>query len=657
MKQRDYEFKSVDEAVAAVPAIADYVHETAHADALLVLLVKWVEEEDARRFLDALDEHVPDAKRAGISEYPLGVGLDELEDYPRVRVNVMLSESAQFNVVQLPSDPGDEGAAAERLSQTLDGTDDVKGVALFPANLALDVTSFLRAVSVGHGDVPFFGVMAFPSESVIMPIAHGGSFSIGDVLLASGFTAVVFSGVDLHVFMDYVLGWRAVGGEMESVPGTPTELGEGCISVIDDAPALEVYDRYLGVGWDENFVTNVCEFPLMVNRNGIDMCMIPFAAGDEGELYLSTPVYAGERLRFSYGTRESVLGASRAGCERMADFGAQAVFMTLCGNRRIFLGDDAHLEWDMYREANPHLTFCHGEFEIAWRGDVGDGNARGGVLNSAIVAIGFREGPGKEGTREALRSRCMLDGTCEVAPQGDGPIPLSYRISRFFDVMTGELVHLQHNLEEEVERKTRENEGLMLHVVITLATAIDAKDSYTNGHSSRVARYSREIAKRAGYSERRQQEIFMMGILHDVGKIGVPDAIINKPGRLTDEEFAVIKTHPATGARILDAIEEMPGLAVGAHWHHERYDGRGYPDGLAGEDIPEEARIIAVADAYDAMTSNRSYREAMPQAKVREQVELGRGTQFDPLFADIMLAMIDDDTGYNMRELRPEPTR
>lgn len=215
--------------------------------------------------------------------------------------------------------------------------------------------------------------------------------------------------------------------------------------------------------------------------------------------------------------------------------------------------------------------------------------------------------------------------------------------------MTGELVHLQHNLEQEVEIKTRENETLMLHVVVTLAAAIDAKDTYTNGHSSRVAQYSREIARRAGYTTEHQQEIYMMGILHDVGKIGVPDTIINKPGRLTDEEFGVIKTHPAVGARILAAIEEMPGLATGAHWHHERYDGSGYPDGLSGEAIPEEARIIAVADAYDAMTSNRSYRDAMPQAKVREQIIGGRGTQFDPRFADIMLAMIDDDPDYALR--------
>ena len=193
-----------------------------------------------------------------------------------------------------------------------------------------------------------------------------------------------------------------------------------------------------------------------------------------------------------------------------------------------------------------------------------------------------------------------------------------------------------------------------LHVVKVLAEAIDAKDTYTKGHSSRVAEYSREIARRAHYSEAAQDEIYMLGLLHDVGKIGVQDAVITKPGRLTDEEFEQIKTHPAKGERILQTIEELPKLAVGAKWHHERYDGRGYPDGLKGQNIPEEARIIAVADAYDAMTSNRSYRRSMDQQTVREQIEKGRGTQFDPRFADIMIQMIDDDKNYEMREMPDE---
>ena len=213
-----------------------------------------------------------------------------------------------------------------------------------------------------------------------------------------------------------------------------------------------------------------------------------------------------------------------------------------------------------------------------------------------------------------------------------------------------ELVRLQKNLADEVEIKTQENENLSLRIVQTLAEAIDAKDNYTNGHSGRVAKYTREIARRFGYSQKRQDEIYMMGLLHDVGKIGVPDAVINKPAKLTEEEYAQIKTHPVMGDRILKNIRERPKLAIGARWHHERYDGTGYPDGLSGDDIPEEARIIAVADAYDAMTSRRSYRDILPQDIVRKEIKNGKGTQFDPAFADIMLTMIEEDEDYTMRE-------
>ena len=215
---------------------------------------------------------------------------------------------------------------------------------------------------------------------------------------------------------------------------------------------------------------------------------------------------------------------------------------------------------------------------------------------------------------------------------------------------TIQLVRLQKDLEAEVERKTKENKGLSIHVVETLAAAIDAKDAYTHGHSGRVAAYSKEIARRYGYSEEHMEKIYMIALLHDVGKIGIPDAIINKPTSLTEDEYKLVKNHTLVGDGILKKIEEMPDLAIGARWHHERYDGSGYPDGLAGNDILEEARIIAVADSYDTMASRRSYRDILPQEKVRYEIEKGKGTQFDPVFADIMLQMIDEDTEYKMKE-------
>lgn len=213
-----------------------------------------------------------------------------------------------------------------------------------------------------------------------------------------------------------------------------------------------------------------------------------------------------------------------------------------------------------------------------------------------------------------------------------------------------ELSHLQQDLSREVEKKTQENGNMLIHIVEALADAIDAKDAYTNGHSGRVALYSREIAHRIGYSNQRERQIYMMGLLHDIGKIGIPDAIINKPARLTDEEYDVIKTHTVKGAKILKNIEEMPSLVTGAHWHHERFYGGGYPDAISGYDIPEEARIIAVADAYDAMSSRRSYRGILPQQVVRQEILKGKGSQFDPAIADVMISMIDEDPDYLLRE-------
>lgn len=191
---------------------------------------------------------------------------------------------------------------------------------------------------------------------------------------------------------------------------------------------------------------------------------------------------------------------------------------------------------------------------------------------------------------------------------------------------------------------------MSLQMVHTLANTIDAKDSYTNGHSTRVAEYSVMLAEKMGYTGERLERVQFAALLHDIGKIGVPVEIINKPARLTDEEYEIIKTHPVIGANILKEITEIPDISIGARYHHERYDGKGYPDHLKGQDIPENARIIGVADSYDAMTSTRSYRDVLPQEVVRKEIEKGKGPQFDPEIADIMLKLMDEDEDYKMHE-------
>ncbi len=224
------------------------------------------------------------------------------------------------------------------------------------------------------------------------------------------------------------------------------------------------------------------------------------------------------------------------------------------------------------------------------------------------------------------------------------------------------------DLNEEVEharqteitvyKEARKKEhDLFKQTVGALVNAIEAKDTYTNGHSHRVAMYSERIARRAGKSDEFCEELHFTALLHDVGKIGIDNSIINKEGKLTAAEYDEIKQHPAMGSQILSSIEQTPYLMTGANYHHERYDGKGYPKGLKGEEIPEMARIISVADAYDAMTSKRSYREPLPQSAVRAELVKERGKQFDPFYADVMIRLMDADDEYEMREKEVPPDR
>lgn len=186
--------------------------------------------------------------------------------------------------------------------------------------------------------------------------------------------------------------------------------------------------------------------------------------------------------------------------------------------------------------------------------------------------------------------------------------------------------------------------------LLAIIRAVEAKDLYTKGHSERVAKYSEMIARKMGYSDDDAKTLYIMALMHDVGKIGIPDAIINKPGALTDEEFKIVKSHPVIGADILkevDAFEKISEIALN---HHERVDGKGYPNGLTGNEISDEVAIVSVADAYDAMTSRRSYRDIMGQAEVRAEIKKGIGTQFKKQQAEAMLEIIDADKSYELHQ-------
>ncbi|MBR4703908.1 MAG: response regulator [Oscillospiraceae bacterium] len=240
---------------------------------------------------------------------------------------------------------------------------------------------------------------------------------------------------------------------------------------------------------------------------------------------------------------------------------------------------------------------------------------------------------------------CLSMGASDFITKPIVPSVLERRISRIL-----ELEDFHRDLQAKVEEKTRQYQELALESIFAIVNIIEAKDEITEGHSVRVAGYSIALARAMGYDEQRVDEVYQTGLLHDVGKIGIPDLILKKEGKLTSEEYGEIKEHTSIGGHILAAIETMGYLADGAKYHHEKFDGTGYPNGLKGKEIPEIGRIIAVADVFDALVSKRHYKEAMDVETAKQEILRGSGTQFDPEIVQVFLRLLDDGTIGRIRD-------
>lgn len=239
--------------------------------------------------------------------------------------------------------------------------------------------------------------------------------------------------------------------------------------------------------------------------------------------------------------------------------------------------------------------------------------------------------------KQETEVECLRLGAVDFITKPFVPEVLTTRIQRVL-----ELEGYRKDLKGRLHEKTIELENVTLQTITTIANSLDAKDEYTKGHSVRVAEYSVALAKSKGWTEEDCEVLHKIALLHDVGKIGLPDGVLKKKAPLTDEEFAKVKEHTMIGANILKDITSVRSLVVGARSHHERYDGKGYPQGLQACEIPEIARIICIADAYDAMTSDRCYRPRLSREESLHRLQKDSGMQFDPemvaLFVELVLA-------------------
>ena len=190
--------------------------------------------------------------------------------------------------------------------------------------------------------------------------------------------------------------------------------------------------------------------------------------------------------------------------------------------------------------------------------------------------------------------------------------------------------------------------------IMAFSEALEARDEYTAGHSRRVMEYSKSIGQRMKLDKQDIEDLKRAALLHDIGKIGIPDIILKKQAKLTNEEYTIIKSHPQTGAAILKYIQSFKDLVSAVYHHHEQFNGEGYPDGVKGKAIPLNARIIAIADTFDAMTSHRPYRKALSFRTALSELERNKGIQFDPDIADIFIEILQESPYYFSRFRGPE---
>lgn len=244
----------------------------------------------------------------------------------------------------------------------------------------------------------------------------------------------------------------------------------------------------------------------------------------------------------------------------------------------------------------------------------------------------------------SIASRVIEKGAFDLLYKPFHSFQLLLTVKRAFEKrkLIVESKDFQFLLEKKIKEQTlslrlrnQEKQQLLINTIKSLVQTLEAKDKYTEGHSRRVAENSLQIAQNLGFEYREQEEIHLAGLLHDIGKIGIKESILNKRGRLTEQEYTHIKTHPLVSQRILEPIPQFKRVVSIIRHHHEFYDGSGYPDGLKGKTIPAGARILAICDAYDAMTSDRSYRAALPDDKAFDILSRNRGSQFDPRFVEV----------------------
>lgn len=508
MIQKKYLCKDIASAEDAIGKISGIVSSTQHKSALLTFYEKGF----TRSEIESLTEKI---RSYGHSELQIaGISLtliaELMPEGTGILFNLILTKEADIEVLPIPCIPGDECMAAGKLRNRLFFHDDVRAVELFGSNMALNTTCFIEHAMEDHQDVVLFGTstirnlmqkVSVEGEDNSVKVSHieddpeQNEFIYANEIMYDGFVAVIFSGKDLKCCSNYALGWNPIGRRFKVTLGDDPSKGESVVTELNGLPAVDIYKEYLGVYPDPYFISNICEFPLVVERDGINICLIPLEYGPDGELYFMMTVRDGERLRFSFASHDEVLNASRQSLEKMEHFGPEALFLTLCGNRINFLNEDAHIEWDDFNVIAPDYALMHGACELYYLG------GKGGILNSAHLAIGFKEGD-DDGTVAEYEHQ-----TLESMRQGR-TLSLSDRMSTFLGKITSEL----RDLAEDARDANNAKSAFLSHMSHEIRTPINVilgmdEMIIEEGRDEQVLDYAESI-RSAGHN--------LLGLVNDI---------------------------------------------------------------------------------------------------------------------------------------------
>ena len=442
MLQKTYLIETVDEAKTIVAELKDDPIVSSAKQGILQVFSFVFTYEETEDIIRPIRNAFPDLIVSGMSVYfekPPKPSTDELafDETPSVRLSFMFLEEAKVIPLTYDLKENDHKDVVEKIREKIKNSADLKAVGIFVAGYFCHVSDLLDSITEGF-KIPFFGTMAdvyYISERRSEPYLFDGEKSYD-----LGITILLYTGKDLFVEEQYIFGWKPIGKAMEITPTPyPYDIGDSVISAMDDIPPEKIYHKYLGIDFDEYLTANCCEFPLVIERDGLMIGRTPFGCNDRKELIFMGSIRPEENVRFSYAVRDELIANTEKNSHTMLQFRPQAIQLYVCGNRAMLLRDESMLELECFSRIVKDTMYCGAAGEIYYNEGIG------GFLNSALIAIGFREGPPRD--FNLGEASCQL-----VLPKRKGVRPLSQRISKFMQGMSGDLV-------EYANEATRANEA------------------------------------------------------------------------------------------------------------------------------------------------------------------------------------------------------